>query len=263
MTTTTIRKRLTVASVMVIAAFTIALARIGFAAKDEDDHDGGTYALGLWGDLPYSEIQATIGVPNLIADMNSQHLAFTAHDGDLKAGNGAPICNDSLYDTAVTRFNSLDAPAIFTPGDNDCTDCDRQNNGVFISRERLDHERQVLFGTPFSLGTHRLKQEVQMTPLCRGFGNTFVRCVENRRWTVRGVTYATLNIQGSCNNLCGDGPDPDEYFWRNTANIVWMQGHLRTRQGAALGRDHVHLAGRPGLRTDRDRRAEAQSEHAC
>ena len=27
------------------------------------------YAIGLWGDLPYSEEQATTGIPNLIADM--------------------------------------------------------------------------------------------------------------------------------------------------------------------------------------------------
>ena len=30
--------------------------------------NGQTYAIGLWGDLPYSTVQATVGVPNLIAD---------------------------------------------------------------------------------------------------------------------------------------------------------------------------------------------------
>jgi hypothetical protein len=34
------------------------------------------YAIGLWGDLPYNSTQATVGVPNLIADMNSQKLAL-------------------------------------------------------------------------------------------------------------------------------------------------------------------------------------------
>jgi hypothetical protein len=63
------------------------------------------------GDLPYSAIQETVGLPNLIADMNSQHLAFTVHDGDLKTGNGAPTCNDALYVRALGWFNSLAAPA--------------------------------------------------------------------------------------------------------------------------------------------------------
>ena len=57
---------------------------------------------------------------------------------------------------------------MFTPGDNDWTDCDRPSNGGFNSLERLDHERQVFFSTPFSLGQHRLRQEVQTTPLCLG-----------------------------------------------------------------------------------------------
>jgi len=34
------------------------------------------------GDLPYSILQTTTGVPNLIADMNSQDLAFSVYDGD-------------------------------------------------------------------------------------------------------------------------------------------------------------------------------------
>ena len=37
------------------------------------------------------------------------------------------------------------------------------------------------------------------------------------------LTYLTLNIQGSCNNLCDTAPDPDEYAARNAANIQWMK----------------------------------------
>ncbi|MBO0838256.1 MAG: hypothetical protein J2P28_22440 [Actinobacteria bacterium] len=175
------------------------------------------YAIGLWGDLPYSALQATEGVPNLIADMNSQKLAFTAHDGDIK--NGSDPCTDSVYTQALSYFNSLRSPAMFTPGDNDWTDCDR---GPFNSLERLDHERQLFFSTPFSLGQRQLRQEVQLTPLCLGVGGA-TPCVENRRWTVGSVTYATLNVQGSCNNLCDVAPDPAEYQARNQADIAWMQ----------------------------------------
>jgi hypothetical protein len=61
-----------------------------------------------------------------------------------------------------------------------------------------------------------------MEPLCLGVGG-LVPCVENRRWNYRGVTYATLNIQGSCNNLCDTDPDPAEYAARNAATISWMR----------------------------------------
>lgn len=70
---------------------------------DRDDSDRGTYAIGLWGDLPYSDAQALTGVPNMIEDMNLQDLGFTAHDGDLKAGNSTAgsvtttDCSNPLY----------------------------------------------------------------------------------------------------------------------------------------------------------------------
>ena len=81
-------------------------------------------------------------MPNLIADMNRHDLAFTVHDGDLKAGSNS-LCDNALYAQALGYLNSLKAPAAFTPGDNDWTDCDRPSNGGFSSLERLDYERQT------------------------------------------------------------------------------------------------------------------------
>jgi hypothetical protein len=204
------------------------------------------YAIGLWGDLPYSAEQAAV-IPNLIADMNAQDLAFTAHDGDLRQGSGSPNCADgSIYSRAAMYFGSLHAPAIFTPGDNDWTDCDRKSLGADgrNSLQQLDNERTLFFSTPSTLGQTTFLQEVQATPLCKGYvsgnGNTTdttqtqtgqykdVPCVENRRWIVGTVVYATLDIQGSCNNLCDDYPDPTEYAARNAANIAWMQGTFQT-----------------------------------
>jgi hypothetical protein len=219
--------------VLGVAAMTGLSAGGQLLARDDDQGNEGdrgraAYAIGLWGDLPYSDLHALTGVPNLIADMNKQHLDFTVHNGDLKAGNGTPgsvtptTCSDALYEQALGYFNSLKAPAMFTPGDNDWTDCDRPANGGFSSLERLDHEREVFFSTPFSLGRRRMRQEVQASPLCLGVGGP-VPCVENRRWTVGRVTYVTLNVQGSCNNLCDVAPDPAEWEARNRANIAWMQ----------------------------------------
>jgi len=232
------RKRFVLAvGLCIAAALASGLAADGRSSgRDDDDGDDDEgYAIGLWGDLPYSATQIVVGVPNLIADMNAQALRFTVHDGDLKAGSNSP-CNDALYTQSLAYFNSLKAPAAFTPGDNDWTDCDRASNGGFSSLERLDHERQILFSTPFSLGQHRMRQEVQMTPLCLGVSGP-VPCVENRRWTVRGVTYATLNVPGSCNNLCDTAPDPAEWLARNHANIVWMQetfADANLRRSAAI-----------------------------
>lgn len=228
------RRALGVVMLAAVAALALAgsvAAREADRAKDRDHgkHEHEAYEIGLWGDLPYSTVQATIGVPNLVADMNAQGVLFSVHDGDLKTGNGSPVCDDALYSQALATFDTLKAPAMFTPGDNEWTDCDRPKNGGFNSLERLTHERQVFFSTPYSLGQHPIRESVQAEPLCLGVTDpvtltkVLVPCVENRRWSAGDVVYATLNIQGSCNNLCGDGPDADEYAARNEADIRWMK----------------------------------------
>jgi hypothetical protein len=205
---------------LLVATFGAATAQVG---------PGETYAIGLWGDLPYSTEQASTGVPRLINDMNAQRLAFTVHDGDLKQGSGSP-CDDALYFNALGYLNALLAPAMFTPGDNDWTDCDRPANGGFNSRERLDRERQIFFSTPFSQGGNALRQTVQTAALCLGVGGN-VPCVENRRWVVGNVMYVTMNVQGSCNNLCDTAPDPQEYAARNAANIQWLKESFLVAKG--------------------------------
>jgi hypothetical protein len=165
---------------MLLAAAVAAGAMATVTASQQNGDDRGrdgergrsvdrSYAIGAWGDLPYSDLQAMVGVPNLIADMNRQDLEFTIHDGDLKAGSGTPgsatptTCSDALYTQALQYFSALKAPVIFTPGDNDWTDCDRPANGGFSSLERLDYERKVFFATPFTLGQKRFVSR------CRSF----------------------------------------------------------------------------------------------
>jgi hypothetical protein len=237
-----------------LVAALVAAAAAGFAIAGLGNTNNKTfqYAIGLWGDTPYSDTQAQTGVPNLIADMNAQDIEFSVHDGDLKAGNaikGSVTPTDcqnrvqpSIYSQGLAFFNSLQKPAIFTPGDNDWTDCDRTSNGGFNSLERLQYERSVFFATDKSLGQKQMTLEVQSTPQCLGTTSltgspTFsTPCVENRRWTFKNVTYATLDVQGTCNNLCssgtGDPPITDaaaqaarvaEYTAREAANERWLQ----------------------------------------
>jgi hypothetical protein len=96
----------------------IMAARLAVAADHDRDNRGfeiypRTCAIGLWGGLTYSDVQAQVGVPNMIADMNRQNRAFTVHDVDLKAGSGTPgsvsltTCVDALYTQGLGYFNSL------------------------------------------------------------------------------------------------------------------------------------------------------------
>jgi hypothetical protein len=215
--------------VLLAVALLAGAVAAGIAAGDKkSDNKTFEYAVGLWGDLPYSAQQEAL-IPGLIADMNNSDVVFTVHDGDLKQGSGSP-CDDALYQRALGWFAQFDGPAMFTPGDNDWTDCDRASNGNFDSRERLDHERQLFFAADQSLGRHPMTQEVQTAKECLNAGDQLVSCRENRRWSYHGVTYATFNVQGSCNNLCdtnrqhtGDNGDPPEYAARNQADLDWLR----------------------------------------
>ena len=263
---------------VLLGAIAVAAGLTGAAVAGKGNCNDKTfqYAIGLWGDLPYSAVQEDPGIPNLIADMNKADIQFSVNDGDLKAGNatGNPpsaFCDDALYARALGWLNSLEQPAMFTPGDNDWTDCDRSSNsptGVhYNSLERLDHERQVFFSTSSSLGRQTMSQEVQTDLSCRGFvseeANGYTNsepaaCVENRRWEFHGVMYVTVNVQGTCNNLCSSGSgDPDtapilqarqeEYSARNAADIAWL--HQTFVEAKANGDAAVMIIGQadPGF----------------
>lgn len=76
--------------------------------------------------------------------------------------------------------------------------------------------------------------------LCLGVSGA-VPCVENRCWTYGRVTYVTLNLQGSCNNLCDTAPDPAEFAAQRCLHRVAAR-ELPFRRGAPVG----WLQGLPG-----------------
>src|SRR5262245_45153261 len=135
------RKLLVPVGMLAVTAVVVGIAAAGNGNGNDKTFQ---YAIGLWGDLPYSAVQEDPGIPNLIADMNDADIQFSVNDGDLKSGNGATgnppsnNCDDALYVKALGWLNVLEKPAMFTPCDNDWTDCDRTSNGSFNAVERLD-----------------------------------------------------------------------------------------------------------------------------
>src|SRR5215813_624187 len=97
-----------------LASVFVAALTAGVALGREGDRNKKNfqYTIGLWGDLPYSDLQALVGVPNLIADMNDSDIEFSVQDGDLKSGSGSTTsvtpttCSDALYQQALGYFNS-------------------------------------------------------------------------------------------------------------------------------------------------------------
>ena len=179
------------------------------------DYEIGLYEIGLIGDFPYDPAQQQ-QAHNLFEELNAEDLAFIAHDGDIKSGSTA--CTDDVYRREFRRFESSRNPLIYTPGDNEWTDCHRPPNPSPQEADplnRLDFLRATFFSEGASLGREEipLRRQSEEYP-------------ENARWSVggaRGVTFATVHVVGSNNNRpTTENPtvgDEEEWRARNEANI--------------------------------------------
>jgi hypothetical protein len=180
------------------------------------------------GDSPYGAAQI-LDFPNLVATINAAaDIREVIHVGDIK--NGSTRCDTSYFELIQTYFAMFNDPVIYTPGDNEWTDCHRANNGAYDPLERLAVIRSMFFPVPgLSLGGGR-KLTMSQSVLS-GF-ETFV---ENQLWFESSVAFVTLHVVGSNNNLAvwfGDDmtgtkmDDPArrtaEVAARNAANIDWL-----------------------------------------
>lgn len=164
------------------------------------------------GDVPYGPHEEFAA---LVDKINTRSLAFTIHVGDIKSGS--TVCSDETFTSVRQLFDRFDRALIYTPGDNEWTDCHRVNNGRYDPLERLEKIRQLFFASNESLGKQRLPLQTQSSQ------KSFTPFVENRRWSQGKVRFATLHLVGSNNNLQPGLPSSSEFAAREHANIAWLR----------------------------------------
>lgn len=168
------------------------------------------------GDLPYKLPDDYARFERLIGDINRVAPAFTVHVGDIKSG-GSP-CTDANFQKIKDDFATFAQPLIYTPGDNEWTDCHRERAGGFEPLERLDKVRAMFFERPESFGRVKLPLERQSEAM-----PSFKTYVENQRWTHDGVMFATVHVVGSNNGFERNQASVAEYFARDAANLAWIE----------------------------------------
>jgi hypothetical protein len=209
-----------------VHAACILLTTTAALAQDE------AYSFALFGDMPYTSSALPDAVQRyqrLIAHMNTFDVKFGIHVGDIKAGSTR--CDDAVYANNLTLFNTFKAPIIYTPGDNEWTDCHRLNNGNYAPLDRLALLRSTFYSTNTSLG----QKQVELT---RQPGYP-----ENVRYYRARTLVIAIHMPGSNNNrqqiisemipatsvtpaiprlnpyYDGDA----EYTARNAANLAWLE----------------------------------------
>jgi hypothetical protein len=217
---------------MIVIAATLALG--GISASFASDREGGddrrrraAFDFALIGDMPYRPADEA-KLDRVIADINGEkRLPFTVHVGDIKSGSSR--CDDAVYQRELARMETVGEALVYTPGDNEWTDCHRPAAGAFDPLERLAYLRSVFFAEPdTSLGHDEIAVEFQSADY-----------PENARWSRGKVTFATLHVVGSNNNrIAPTNPvgNDTEYAARNAATVEWLrQTFDRAAAGKAIG----------------------------
>jgi hypothetical protein len=180
------------------------------------------FRFALIGDLGYRAEEEPL-VENVFRELDAAPLAFVVHDGDLSSP-GAGSCSEALWAKRLAQFQASAHPLVYTPGDNEWTDC-HEGQGVRGGDplERLRALRETFFRNPEALGRRKM-------PLERQSGEY----PENARWERGGIVFLTLHVPGS-NNGRGRSPGGDvEFAARNRADMAWLRaGFERAKTSGA------------------------------
>ncbi len=224
--------RLVAALLLLLLAGGPAAAQSPRATAEATSGGSAPFTFVAFGDMPYCVPQAPEACPaefgrvaRLMRDINAAQPAFSIFVGDTKGGS--EICSDDRLLQPLTWMMLAAAPLIYTPGDNEWTDCWQDRGGRYDPLERLAFLRARFFPDSFSLGRQRLRltRQADVEPAHAIF-------VENARWSRAGVVFATLHAMGSNNNRPtepGERPTStppagalEEFQARDAANIAWL-----------------------------------------
>jgi hypothetical protein len=167
------------------------------------------------GDMPYQLPDDYARFERLITAVNQVEPAFTIHIGDTKSGSSS--CADETLQKVRGYFDDFRHPLVYTPGDNEWTDCHREAAGGFDPLERLAKVRALHFAGAASLGAKPMPLERQSDV------SEHRPMVENARWTRNGVMFATVHVVGSNNGFERTPEAAAEYFARDAANSAWIE----------------------------------------
>jgi hypothetical protein len=224
-------------TVSLFAGILFAVFLAATLAHDVRNENGKRFSFALIGDLPYNDVQSA-KLDNIIANINDdERVKFTIHVGDIKSG--ASLCDDT-FEARFAQLQRLEEALLYTPGDNEWTDCHYPTAGRFQPPERLAAIRKLFYPEPgFSTGGRRIRVLTQ-----RHFSG-FETFVENSIWLRGGVVFATLHVVGSNNDLnpwsgidtadSFETPRSDriaEFQAREAANLFWLEQIFQTARSA-------------------------------
>lgn len=162
------------------------------------------------GDAPNSSEEYPL-YKSLIKNINAIKPSLVVHVGDT---HNRKVCSNKEIERIRGYMNDFAAPVLYTPGDNDWTDCGGARDGNFNSLERLNYLRQTYFNSGKTLGAYPLSV----------FDQSRAGYPENMRFIKNNIGFITVHVVGSKNNLItSDLNSMKEFYARNEANLAWLE----------------------------------------
>ena len=210
------------------------------ALADHDEGRGHSFTMAVYGDWPYSA-NLLSQAPLLVDSINSdKQVRMVMHVGDIHSGSmpctgaglspipagSVPGWNKGIFDI----FQQFNAPVVYTPGDNEWTDCHKkkQSSSGYPLNE-LAAVRSLFFAHPgMTLGKHPMEVDSQAK---EHEVKTDAQFVENVRFQKANVMFVTLNVPGSNDDtlpwtgvFSNTAAQAKEVSERQAANLRWLQG---------------------------------------
>ncbi len=194
------------------------LAVIGCGGDDEESRalPRGP-AIAVIGDTPYGADQVA-KFRRDIAEINADRdVRLVIHLGDIQEGRSR--CSDDYLRRIRRDFDTFDDPLVYTPGDNEWTDCHKPHKGGLAPPQRLARLRAIFFDRPGQTLGRRVRRVAAQR----------ASFVENVRFMEGRTVFTTLHVPGSNNGLepwsGGSAPSRDQrehYRSRLKAALDWL-----------------------------------------
>jgi len=219
--------------IVVIALCGVLIANSADAGNGKPINAGSadTLTLAVYGDWPYNTLLLN-AAPLLVDSINSDpKVRLVLHVGDIHSGS--MLCtlqwNLGIYDV----FQQFKDPLVYTPGDNEWTDCHRPAEGNKNPLTELANVRSLFFPTPgYTLGG-RKKQVLSQAQVIDMFHPHDAQFIENVMWEESRVVFVTVNVPGSNNDTVPWSPpyntqayqdaQATEVADRTAADIRWLE----------------------------------------
>ena len=249
-------KKFAVIALSLAMAVLLAPAGSATAASRSTDHPQPTgLTLAVYGDAPYgttptdtAQLDAT---PGFIASVNADpDVSLVTQIGDIHSGK--QFCTQAYDQSVYDLWTKFADPLVYTPGDNETTDCHKvaEGGGLYNpTTQTIDYVldangnpvdyakgnpaanlaliRSIFFARPgLTLGAHKKLVLSQSFAYDRSHPSDR-KFVENVAWYQAGIVFVTINLPGGSNN------DTDVWYGTPTESPAQTQAR-EERTGADL-----------------------------